>query len=172
MKITPPAIEEYPEYFNKYISKVHGEPITELTQGLKKISRLISKQNKKQLAYRYAEGKWNIKEILVHLMDAERVFCYRALRFARKDETPLPSFDENVWVPNSLAGYRKIKSIMEEYAAVRDATTALFSNMDDVMFNCSGIANGRQISVRSILYTICGHELRHIEIIKERYLSV
>ncbi len=170
MKIAPPAIEEYPDYFQRYISKVHDEPITELRQGLKTITRLVSKLSKKQLAYRYAEGKWNIKEMLVHLMDAERVFCYRALRFSRNDDTPLSSFDENEWAPNSGASDRKLKSIMEEYTAVRNATIAFFSNLDDAMLNRSGIANGKQFSVRSILYIIGGHELHHNEIMKERYL--
>ncbi len=170
MNITPPAKEEYPEYFQKYISKVHGDPKKELTTGLKDLHRFISKLSKKQLAYRYAEGKWNIKEILVHMMDAERVFCYRALRFARNDETSLSSFDENEWVPNSGAADRKVKSIMGEYEAVRNATIAFFANMNDEMFNRSGIANGKQFSVRSILYIISGHVLHHIEIIKKRYL--
>ena len=132
---------------------------------------MIMQLGRKDLNYRYAEGKWSIKEILVHMMDGERVFCYRALRFARNDATELPGFEENDWVPNSNANNRKLRSIFREYAAVRSSTIELFSNMDKEMLNRSGVANGNPISVRSILFVIAGHELHHMRIILERYIE-
>lgn len=171
MKITRPAKEEYPEYYDRYISKVTGDPIDQLIDGERKLLKLISKLSKKQLNFRYAEGKWSIKEILVHLMDGERVFAYRALTFARKDITALPGFEENEWAPNSGASERKIKSIIDEYQAVRSATIEMFANFTEEMLNSSGTANEKPMSVRSILFMIPGHELHHMGVIKERYLS-
>ena len=101
MRINRPEKSDYPEYYEKYIAKVAGNPLDELVANHKTLRRMVSRLSRKQLNYRYAEGKWTIKEILVHLIDGERVFCYRALRFARKDTTPLPGFEENEWVPNS-----------------------------------------------------------------------
>src|SRR5690606_4823805 len=92
--------------------------------------KLFSSLTEEQLAFRYAEGKWNIKEIIVHLMDTERVFAYRALRFARNDKTELPGYDENLFAQNSFAFDRSIRSLLEEYIVVRIATVALFSYFD------------------------------------------
>ena len=171
MKILRPSKGDYPEYYDKYISRVLSkDPIRELKEGKRQMLRLIRKLNRKQLAYRYEEGKWTIKEILVHLMDGERVFCYRALRFARNDKTELPGFEEKEWAPNSKATGRKIRSMLREYSAVRDATIELFSNFDKEMLNRSGVANGNPISVRSLVYIVAGHEIHHMGIIREKYL--
>lgn len=171
MKITPPPAADYPEYYGKYIALVEGDPIEALNHARKKMYKLISNLDKKDLDYRYAEGKWTIREILVHLMDGERVFAYRALRFARKDLTPLAGFEENDYVPASKAAGRKIKSILREYEAMREATIELFANMDDEQLAQSGTANNSRISVRSLLYCIAGHELHHVNVIKEKYLG-
>ena len=172
MKITRPSKEEYPEYYDRYISKVNDDNIIKgLEEHGKRVLKLISGLGKKQLSYRYEEGKWSIKEILVHMMDGERVFCYRALRFARNDQTELPGFEEKEWAPNSGADDRKIKSILKEYAAVRKASLELFSNMTEEMLNRTGVANGSQFVVRAFPYIILGHEKHHIGIMKERYLG-
>ncbi|MBK9730072.1 MAG: DinB family protein [Chitinophagaceae bacterium] len=171
MRINRPEKNDYPEYYEKYIAKVSGDPLTELKTNYKTLRRMVLKLGRKDLNFRYAPGKWTIKEILVHLMDGERVFCYRALRFARKDTTELPGFEENEWVPNSNANNRKLRSILGEYLAVRNSTIELFSNMNKDMLNSSGIANGKPISVRSILYVITGHEIHHTRIMLERYIE-
>lgn len=171
MRINRPEKSDYPEYYEKYIAKVAGNPLDELVANHKTLRRMVSRLSRKQLNYRYAEGKWTIKEILVHLIDGERVFCYRALRFARKDTTPLPGFEENEWVPNSNAGNRKLRSILREFDAVRKSTIELFSNMNKEMLNCSGIANDQPISVRAILFVIAGHEMHHMRIMLERYIE-
>ena len=130
------------------------------------------------LFYRYAENKWTIKEILVHLIDDERIFAYRALRFARSDKTPLHGFEQNSYAKYSCANQRSLDSIFEEYRAVRNSTILLFQNLPEDSFVRSGsgvdhdgsIINKR--TVRALAYHIAGHELHHIKIIKEQYLNL
>src|SRR5258706_8389430 len=128
MKISKPNPDEYIPYYGRYIAKVEtdDDPIRELERSRKELIKFFSPLKKKQLKYRYAEGKWSVKEILGHLLDGERIFCYRALRFARNDKTELPGFEENDYVPASKADHRKIKSLLGEYDAVRNATIKLF----------------------------------------------
>ncbi|MEO6166742.1 MAG: DinB family protein [Chitinophagales bacterium] len=171
MRINRPEKTDYPEYYERYIAKVAGNPLDALRTNNNILRKMIMRLSRKDLNYRYAEGKWSIKEILVHLMDGERVFCYRALRFSRNDATELPGFEENDWVPNSNANSRKLRSIFREYAATRNSTIEMFSNMNKEMLNRSGVANGKPISVRSILFVVAGHELHHMRIILERYIE-
>ncbi|HEY8405009.1 MAG TPA: DinB family protein [Flavobacteriales bacterium] len=124
-----------------------------------------------QLLYRYEEGKWNIKELLVHMMDAERVFCYRALRFARYDQTVLAGYSHNDYVMNSKASERSIRSLLEEYAVVRTATVALFSNFAPEVLDNRGVANGVDMCVAAIGFAILGHERHHLQVIREKYLK-
>ena len=123
-----------------------------------------------KLTYRYAENKWTIKEILVHIMDDERIYAYRALRIARNDKTPLPGFEQDDYVPFSKANQRSLASILREYKTVRQATVSLFTsfNMEDLLR--IGTANDHPVSVRALAWHIAGHELHHLNIIKERYL--
>lgn len=172
MKITKPNPDEYDPYYETYISKVKtDDPIKSLRESKKKLTQFISKLGKKQLKYRYAEGKWNIKEILMHLVDAERIFAYRALRFARNDKTKLPGFEEKEYAPASKASKRKIKSILREYEAVRNATVELFENLDEEMMMRTGIANEKPMSVRALIYVMLGHEQHHLGVIREKYLG-
>jgi uncharacterized damage-inducible protein DinB len=172
MKILRPAKDDYPEYYDKYISKVISQdPLRELKRSKQQMLNMMRRLSRKQLAYRYEEGKWTIKEILVHIMDGERVFSYRALTFARQDQTELPGFDEKSWAPNSKATARKTRSILKEYSALRDSTIALFDNMDKEMLNSTGTANGNKISVRSLVYVIAGHEIHHMGVIRDKYIK-
>lgn len=171
MRIKRPEKTDYPEYYEKYIAKAGSNPLADLKDNHKQLRRMLLRLGRKDFQYRYAEGKWTIKEILLHLMDAERVFCYRALRFSRNDATELPGFDENAWTPYSNANGRKLRSILREYDAMRKSTIELFSNMNKEMLNRSGIANGKQISVRSLLFILAGHEIHHMRIIVERYIE-
>lgn len=171
MKITPPLKQDYPEYYHTYIQKVMGDDlIFVLKNNLQTTVDFISTIPIDKLEYRYQEGKWTIKEILIHLIDAERIFAYRALRFARKDKTPLPGFEENDYVPVSNANIRNIQNILHEFTTVRNATISLFENLSDEQLNESGTANNKSITVRSIGYTIAGHEQHHVGVIKDRYL--
>jgi uncharacterized damage-inducible protein DinB len=140
------------------------------------IKDLIYSLPEEKLTYRYAEGKWTIKEILVHSIDDERIFSCRALRFARNDKTPLPGFEQDDYARYSNANSRSLDSIFEEYEAVRKGTITLFKYLpeESLMRKGAGIDTDGSIinerTVRAFVYHIAGHELRHLKIIKERYL--
>lgn len=120
--------------------------------------------------YRYEEGKWTVKDLLLHLIDAERIFAYRALRIARNDSTALPGFDENEYVVAANANEREFESLLQEYSIVRDATISLFENFSALDLLKLGTASGASVSIRGIGYCVLGHELHHKQIIIERYL--
>lgn len=165
-----PAAGEYVEYFAAYISRVpDGDVRAHLAQQLPETAAYIKSRGDAWAMSRYAPGKWSVKEVINHLADAERVFSYRALRIARGDETPLPGFDENKWVPKTHADARSVPSLLDELAAVRAATVALFNSFDDDAWKRIGNASGKPISVRAIGYIACGHERHHLAILKERY---
>jgi uncharacterized damage-inducible protein DinB len=171
IQITPPHSNEYPEYYGTYISKVKGDNLLEHLSSIhKQTNEFLKKIPNEKLNYRYAEGKWSIKEIIGHLLDTERVMSYRALRFARFDKTPLPGFEENDWAKASNAAQRNFLELLNEFDAVRDATICLFKSFDDKILTSKGTANNKEISVRALGYIIAGHELHHAGVIKERYL--
>jgi uncharacterized damage-inducible protein DinB len=170
--ITRPDKTEYFEYYDKYVQLVpQGNLLDQFRTVHEQTQKLVLLLSEEQLNYRYADGKWSIKEIIIHLADAERVFAYRVLRFARKDTTPLSGFDENHYVPQSKAADRKIADILREFSAVRQATLELLLSLDDEMFKRSGKANDKEVSVRALAYILLGHEMHHVSIIKERYLK-
>lgn len=148
-----------------------------LWQNFLDIKDCIQSLPKEKLTYRDAEDKWTIKEILVHLIDDERIFAYRALRYARNDSTPLHGFDQDEYAKFSDANSRSLESIFEEYEWVRKSTIALFEYLPEESFTRGGegidhdgsIINKR--TVQGLAYHIAGHELRHFNIIKERYLN-
>jgi uncharacterized damage-inducible protein DinB len=159
-------------WLDKYMNLVTEEDlITGFKNQTGQSLQFFSGLTEEQLLHRYAEGKWNIKEIILHLIDTERIFSYRALRFARFDKTELPGYDENLYASNSKATERSIRSLLEEYAVVRTATVALFSNLDSSVLENKGVANGVEMSVSALGFAILGHERHHLKIIEERYLS-
>lgn len=165
-------VGEFNPYYGTYINKTKGLSLREdlLKSGEQTISFLKSIP-KEKLEFRYAEGKWTIKEIVQHLMDAERVFTYRALRIAREDQTPLPGFEQDDYILPSKANSRSIDEIINEYQAIRLASVALFDSFSDTMLKALGTASKSPVSVRAIGFIIMGHEIHHCEVIKERYLS-
>ena len=178
--ITKPSKDEYPAYSQIYMDLLEDDDfvLDHLNDNFFKIKALIYSLPTEKLTYRYAVNKWSIKEILVHLIDDERIFTYRALRYARNDSTPLHGFDENQYTLYTNANTRSLANIFEEYWAVRQATISLFQNLPDDAWLRTGagldehgnIINER--TVRALVYHIAGHELRHIKIIKERYLNM
>jgi uncharacterized damage-inducible protein DinB len=124
-----------------------------------------------KIDYAYAEGKWTIKEVLQHIIDAERVFSYRALRFARKDATPLPGFDENLFAENAKTDKRNWSDLIEEFGSVRKSTEYLYKSFDEEQLNETGISNNSSNYVLAFGYISVGHALHHVKVIKERYLS-
>jgi uncharacterized damage-inducible protein DinB len=170
--INKPAEGEFAPYTIMYIGLLpdDGRVLWHLQENLDSTSRFISSLSEEKLAHRYAEGKWTIKEILAHIIDDERIFTYRALRFARNDKTELPGFDQDDFARYSGANERSVADLLAEFATVRHSTIALFNSFTDEALLRSGVASGNIMSVRAAAYHIAGHELRHINIIKERYL--
>ncbi|CAM3931200.1 DinB family protein [Flavobacterium cucumis] len=162
---------EYAAYQMNYIRLVPEEDIVKglISQKEEMLHFFTSIPTFKQ-EYRYAPNKWTIKDIILHLIDAERIFAYRALRIARNDATPLPGFDENDYVINAKANERDFESLLHEYSAVRNATISLFEHFTELELKKLGNASHSSVSVRGIGYCILGHELHHKNIIVERYL--
>ena len=139
--------------------------------NLKSTKEFLLSLSDDKLMYRYAKDKWTIKEVLIHLVDMERIYTYRALRFARNDQTESPGFDDKHYVYHSGARDRDILSLLKELKAVRYSTIAMIEGLDEKALTRSGTIIGKPVSVRALLYHIAGHELHHIRIIKERYLT-
>ena len=170
LTIQRPAQGEYNPYYEGYISQVpQGDLLMLLEQQGRDTAALLRGVSEEKSQYRYAPSKWSIREVVGHLADAERVFAYRAVTFARSDPTPLPSFDENVWAGNSNAGSRKLAELATEFAAVRQSTLALFRSFTEGHFAQSGVASNNKVSVRALAYIIAGHERHHVKILHERY---
>ncbi|MCW5516689.1 DinB family protein [Muriicola sp. Z0-33] len=158
-------------YSQPYIDIVGEAELKELmSKQLNNFPQFIESLPDEKLQYAYAEGKWTILETLVHILDAERVFQYRALRFARKDDTPLPGFDQDIYVPSSMANQRTKKDIIEEYKAVRSSSIALFAPLNEEALHRFGTASGGKMTVAALGFMICGHQKHHRNIIRERYL--
>jgi hypothetical protein len=140
-----------------------------MQDNLKVVEDLVRGFPAERLTTPHAPGEWTIQEILVHVMDTERVFAYRALRFARHDTTDLPGFDQDNFVVHAGANQRAIDDILAEYRAVRQASIALFNGLDDAALTHVGTANGNPTTARGMAYFIAGHELHHIRSIRENY---
>ena len=166
-----PDSTEYAPYFEKYISLVpEGEIVVTLGKQIESTLSLIRGLSAAQGDLRYAPGKWSVKEVIGHLIDAERIFAYRALRFARNDATPLPGFDENSFVDNAGFGSRSLADLAEEFQYTRKSNLYLFKSLDGDSSLRLGSASDNKISVRAIAYIIAGHELHHVGILRSRYL--
>lgn len=167
-----PDPSEFAEYYALYIDKVpDGDLALILEQTLTETVNLLTGIDDQKAMYRYDTGKWSIKEIIQHLIDGERVFQYRALRFGRGDETDLPGYDHDRYARDSQADYRSMHDLLDELSAVRAATISLYRSMNNDMLMRSGTANGNKQSVRSLFYIIPGHELHHMQVIRNKYLS-
>ncbi|HNG94432.1 MAG TPA: DinB family protein [Acidobacteriota bacterium] len=173
-RIDKPQEGEFAPYTIIYIGLLpdDGRILTHLRQNARRTREVLAHLPEETLLFRYAEGKWTIKEILAHIIDDERIYTYRALRFARNDKTELPGFEQDEYAAYSGANQRTIRDLLAEFAAVRASTIALFQSLDADALLRSGTANGNVMSVRAAAYHIAGHELRHLNIIRERYLAV
>ena len=166
-----PTTADYPEYFGRYISQVDEEDLGEAFKNqFPKIENFLRSIDEEKAGYAYAPGKWTLKELLQHIIDAERIFDYRALCFARNETISLPSFDENLYAENSNANARNWKSLSNEFINVRRSTEDLFKSFSDTMLQQKGIANNNRISVLSLGFITVGHVYHHIKVVKERYL--
>jgi hypothetical protein len=166
-----PLPTSHPTYFQKYIDQV---PEEELQIAFQKQSSIITdflhSITEQKSNYAYAPNKWTIKELLQHMIDTERIFAYRALCFARNDQTSLPGFDENNYAAASNANNRSWKDLAEEFLLVRKSTEALFNSFTQEALAYSGIANNNPTTVSSVGFIVVGHVYHHIKIFKQRYL--
>ena len=170
--IRRPEASEYQPFHEAYISQVPvgADPREVLRRQAFEVQAAFSLLSEEQAATAYAPGKWTIKQMLLHMIDTERVFGYRALRFARADAQALPGFDQDEYVANSNAGERPMSSLLLEYAAVRAGTLALFDSLTADQIDRVGQANDAPVSVRALLFIVPGHERHHLNIFRERYL--
>ena len=159
-------------YYFVYIDKVpEGEVLVTLEAEAVATSSLLRGLSETEAAFSYAPGKWTIKDVLAHVIDTERVFVHRALSFARRDPTPLPDMDQDVWAASSGADQRTLAALLEELRFVRASTVALFRGFDADMWERSGVASGVEFRVRSFPWILAGHERHHRCMIEERYLT-
>ncbi len=171
--IPKPGPGEYPPYAAMYIDLLpdDGRLLQHLAAARSATEVFVRGLAEDVLLHRYAPDKWTIKEVLVHVVDDERIYAYRALRFARGDASPLPGFEQDAFAARSGANERPVDSILEEYGAVRAATLALFRGLPADSLTRSGVADGKRATVRALGYHIAGHELHHLRIVEQRYLA-
>jgi hypothetical protein len=173
MRITELDAVEYNPFYQPYLDVLGDVELFDiLVRQLGNFPKFLESIPEEKLGYSYAKGKWSIAEVLVHIFDTERVFQYRALRLMRGDKTPLPGFDQDLFAPNSNAGQRTKKSIIEEYDIVRRSTIALFSNMNRKTLHVIGEVSNGPMSVAALGFIMCGHQKHHRNVIRERYLSL
>jgi hypothetical protein len=167
-----PEPTEYASFYSNYIALVpEGDIVTVLRDGGRELAAALGAIPESRAGFRYAEGKWSIREMVGHMIDAERIFGYRALRFARADATPLPGFEENDYVRAAGSDARTLADLAGELAVVRESSTRMFASFPDEVWTRRGTSNGKQISVRAIAYVTAGHAMHHLRILRERYLS-
>jgi uncharacterized damage-inducible protein DinB len=165
-----PKPDEYASFYGGYINLVGDEPILNTLEQLKETTyKFFNDLSDKQANHAYAEGKWTVKEVLGHMIDAERTFAYRILCFSR-EQKELPGFDENTYVQNSTFRNRSIQDLTAEYRATRESNLYLIRSLSAQQLAATGIANGSKVSVRALVYIIAGHELHHHNVIKKHYL--
>lgn len=159
-------------FFYTYIDKVSSEYslIEELEISQHRLIKFVQDIPYDKFDYRYQPDKWTIKEIIQHLMDAERVFVYRALRFSRGDKTELPGYDENLFVENCMANNRHLTELLSEFTSLRQATISFFKSLSKEQLNLKGIASNRNTSVAVLGFSIIGHQNHHLQVYAERYL--
>ncbi len=163
---------EVPEWYKGYVSAL-GEAnfLSVMKEQLQTTPVFLKNITTEKWDYAYAPLKWNIKQLIIHLTDAERVFAYRALRFARNDATELAGFEENDYAANCMSELRTPESIINEYLAVRSATITLFESFNEEVLMRKGISNGKEFSVGLLGVVMAGHQIHHMNILSERYLT-
>lgn len=166
-----PAENEYAPYYSKYITLVpEGDVVATLARQLESTLALLGGITEERGDFRYAEGKWSVKELVGHVSDTERVFGYRLLCFARNDQTPLPGFEQDDFVGNAGFDSYRLSELAEEFSHVRRANLSLLRHLSADAWQRSGEANGVSVSVRALAHIIAGHEAHHMQILREKYL--
>lgn len=167
-----PDLATIPAIYHKYVNLVEEDTAAgALEKSTATTRNFFVSIPEEKWDYRYAEGKWSIKELVQHMIDTERIFSYRALCFARGEKQSLPGFDENVYAASSSAGRRMKDELIEEFDAVRKATEILFRSFDEDQLGKTGHANNNPVSVNGIGFITAGHVLHHLNVLRERYLQ-
>ena len=165
-----PEPGEYAPFYETYVSKVQGgDVLSQLESQRLQTAQLFAASTERDGNFRYAPDKWTIKEVVGHLSDTERIFTYRALRIARGDQTPLPSFEQNDYVKNGNFAEQSLADLVAEFGLIRAATLALFRSFNAEAWARRGTASNNPVTVRALAFITAGHELHHREILKERY---
>ena len=166
-----PTLAEVPPFYHNYINQVKEANVKDaIAINTKTVIPFLKTIPDDKWNYRYAEGKWSLKEMLQHIIDADRIFSYRALCFARGEAASLPGFDENAYAAVSKADQRSRSDLMDEFETLRKSIEQLFASFDAEQLDAKGIANNNYISVNAIGFIIPGHVQHHVNVIKERYL--
>ena len=169
--IERPVSSEYEAYYHQYVSKVPQGDVLELMETrMRDTASLLAGIGADKAGYRYAPGKWSIKQVVGHLVDVERLFGYRAMAFARNDKTRLPSFEQNEYVEHADFDNRPLSDIAGEFECIRRSTVALFRSFDPDVLMRTGVASGFSFTVGSVAFIIAGHEIHHMGVLQERYL--
>lgn len=164
--------EAYDQFYGTYLSVLDDSELKVLLVNDKTgFTKFIKNIPEEKLHTSYELGKWTIAEVILHIIDAERVFQYRALRFLRNDKTPLPGFDQDLFVKHSNASTRDKESLIAEFKAVREASITLFHNLDHEDLARTGIASNIEWTVGTLGFVICGHLKHHQQIITYKYLQ-
>lgn len=170
--LSRPSSSEFAPYYGTYVGAMpEGDVVAALAEQGGETFALLSGLSEADGSFRYAPDKWTIRDLVQHLSDSERVFAYRALRFARGDETPLPGFDQDPYAAAARADRRPLRDLAEELRDIRRTTLALVRSFDEEMLGRSGVASGNPMSVRALVWVIAGHERHHLKVLRERYLS-
>lgn len=163
---------EFQKYIQRYLDLVPSENwLEEMKFSGNSTLEIYRNLSIEQSNFAYVEGKWTMKELLQHLIDAERIFTYRAMRFARKDKTELPGWDEEDYAKHYFSAERSLESLIDEFDLVRKSSLIFFENLNAQQLSETGIANGNEIAVETIGKLIIGHNIHHLNIINERYLN-
>lgn len=171
--LTKSDIKVVPDYSNTYLQWVEDKPLMEVLPHGGIQLYLDHAEELKLIGEKvYSPGKWTINQIVEHLMDTERIFLNRALRFARNDKTELPGYDENLYVDNARSNGIPLHTLLSQYKAIRSATVATFANFNQEELKRTGIADGQEISVAALGYIQVGHAIHHFNVIKDRYMGL
>jgi uncharacterized damage-inducible protein DinB len=164
---------EYAPDFEQYIKLVYSEDssiLESLKSAQKEFESLLRNVPKEKHGFSYAEGKWTLKEVIQHVIDTERIFCYRALCFARNDKTLLPGYDQDIFVENDNANDRNYYDLLEEMEVLRKSTIQLYKSFSKEALLRTGVASKEKMSVRALGYLFSGHQIHHLNVVKERYV--
>src|SRR5713226_9311922 len=165
-----PEPTEYAEFYADYVSKVSGSDVLGVLESQRvQMLQLFAGRSERDGSFRYAPGKWTVKEVLGHITDTERIFTYRALRIARGDQTPLPGFEQEDFVKNAAFSDRTLAGLAEEFALVRSASLALFRSFPEEAWPRRGVASEKEVTVRALAFITAGHQMHHRIILEERY---